>query len=88
MQLNIQVGIDIMKYSISVKGATGVYCVKLRLIRKEQTQYVSVSGHEGAAVLLPGFAIIWKQNQVTKQPHLRDLTQLKEREAVGDIAVI
>ena len=34
------------------------------------------SGHEGAAVLLPGFAIKWLQNQVTRQPHLHDLTQI------------
>ena len=41
------------------------------------------SGHEGAAVLLPGFAISWWQNQVTRQPHLRDLTQIQnEREAL------
>ena len=34
------------------------------------------SGHEGAAILLPGFAIKWKQNQVTRQPHFRDLTHM------------
>ena len=34
------------------------------------------SGHEGVAVLLPGFAINWQQNQVTRQPHLHDLTHI------------
>ena len=34
------------------------------------------SGHEGGAVLLPGFAIIWWQNQVTRQLHLGDLTHM------------
>ena len=34
------------------------------------------SGHEGAAVLLPDFAISWLQNQVTRQPHIRDLTHM------------
>ena len=32
------------------------------------------SGHETVAVLLPGFAIKWLQNQVTRQPQFRDLT--------------
>ena len=34
------------------------------------------SGHEGGPVLLPGFAIIWLQNQVSRQAHLCDLTQM------------
>ena len=34
------------------------------------------SGHETVAVLLPGFAINWKQNQVTRQPQFRDLTHM------------
>ena len=35
------------------------------------------SGHGTAAVLLPGFAITWLQNQVTRQPqfHIDDLVQ-------------
>ena len=35
------------------------------------------AGHVGVAVavLLPGFAIKWWQNQVTRQPLIRDLTQ-------------
>ena len=28
------------------------------------------------AVLLPGFAVNWWQNQVTRQPQFRDLTQM------------
>ena len=40
------------------------------------THWVYVSGQEGAAVLLPDFALKWQQNQVTRQPHLRDLTQI------------
>ena len=32
--------------------------------------------HETVAVLLPGFAINWKWNQVTRQPQFRDLTHL------------
>ena len=32
--------------------------------------------HEGAAVLLPGFAIKWEQKKVTRQPHLGDLTHM------------
>ena len=32
------------------------------------------SGHETVAVLLPGFAGNWWQNQVTRQPQFRDLT--------------
>ena len=35
-----------------------------------------VSGHEGAPALLPGFAIKWKQNQVTRQVHLCDLSHM------------
>ena len=31
---------------------------------------------EGVPVLLPGFAIKWWQNQVTRQTHLRDLTHM------------
>ena len=31
------------------------------------------SGHEGVAVLLLGFTIIWWQNQITRQPHLPNL---------------
>ena len=34
------------------------------------------SGHETAAVLFPGFAINWQQNQVTRQPHVCDLTHM------------
>ena len=34
------------------------------------------SDHEGASVLLPGSAIKWEQNQVTRQAHLRDLTHM------------
>ena len=34
------------------------------------------SGHRDAAVLLPGFAITWKQNQVARQLHLHNLTQI------------
>ena len=34
------------------------------------------SGREGTVVLLPGFAIIWQQNQVTRQLHLRDMTHM------------
>ena len=34
------------------------------------------SGHESAPVLLPGFAIIWQQNQVTRRVHLCDFTQI------------
>ena len=34
------------------------------------------SGQETAAVLLPGFAINWQQNQVTRQPQFRDLTHI------------
>ena len=30
----------------------------------------------GVAVLLPGFAVCWQQNQVTCQPHLHHLTQV------------
>ena len=37
----------------------------------------SGSGHEGGLVLLPGFAIKWQQNQVTRQAHLPDLTCLQ-----------
>ena len=32
------------------------------------------SGHEGTSVLLPGFAISRWQHEVTRQPHLLDLT--------------
>ena len=41
-----------------------------------QMPFSNGSGHEGAAVMLPGFAIKWYQNRVTRQPHLRDLTQI------------
>ena len=34
------------------------------------------SGHENKAIVLPGFAIIWTQNKVTKQPHIRDLAHM------------
>ena len=34
------------------------------------------SGHEYATVLLPGFAISWQQNQVTRQPQFRGLTHM------------
>ena len=40
------------------------------------SQPIYGSGHEGGPVLLPGFAIIWWQNQVTRQAHLRDLTHI------------
>ena len=35
------------------------------------------SGHETVAVLLPGFAINWYQNQETRQPQFRDLTNIQ-----------
>ena len=41
------------------------------------------SGHEGASILLPGFAIKWQQNKVTTQPHLRDLTHMGVRNLWG-----
>ena len=34
------------------------------------------SGHRTVTVLLPGFAINWQQNQVTRQPHLCDWTHI------------
>ena len=34
------------------------------------------SGHGTAAVLLPGFAINWQQNQVTRKPQFCDLTHI------------
>ena len=34
------------------------------------------SGHEGAPVLLPGFATDGQQNQMTRQANLRDLTRV------------
>ena len=40
----------------------------------EQDRYGS--GHRTAAVLLPGFAINWQQNLVTRQPQFRDLTNI------------
>ena len=33
-------------------------------------------GHRSVAVLLPSFAIIWLQNQVTKHQHTHDLTHI------------
>ena len=36
------------------------------------------SGHKGAAVLLPGFALSWLQNQVKRQPYLHDLTHMRQ----------
>ena len=39
----------------------------------KKNNYPYGSGHEGGAVLLPGFAITWQQNQVTRQSHIRDL---------------
>ena len=41
-----------------------------------QYQCIYGSGHEGAPILLPGFAIKWQQNQVTRQAHLHDLTPI------------
>ena len=38
--------------------------------------FINGPGHEGAAVFLPGFAIIWLQNQVTRQRQLHDLTHI------------
>ena len=38
------------------------------------------SGHGGVTVLLPGFAISWLQNQVTRQPHLCDMTHMSTTE--------
>ena len=38
-----------------------------------------VSGHGTVAFLLPGFGIIWWQNQVTRQPQFRDLTHIMTR---------
>ena len=40
------------------------------------SHFVMRSGHEGGPILVPGFAIIWKQNQVTRQVRRRDLAQL------------
>ena len=34
------------------------------------------SGHGTVAVLLPGFAISWQQNQVTRQSQFRDLAHI------------
>ena len=39
-------------------------------------QFVYGLGHEIVAVLLPGFAINWQQNQVTRKPQFRDLTHM------------
>ena len=36
------------------------------------------SGHKDVAVLLPGFGIIWLENQVTRQPHIRHLTHAQK----------
>ena len=47
------------------------HCVSVNILMPEYG-----SGHGGVAVLLPGFAISWYQNQVTRQPHLRDLTHM------------
>ena len=38
------------------------------------SQQVYLLSNRGVAVLLPGFAINWYQNQVTRQPHLCDPT--------------
>ena len=40
-------------------------------------QRIYLSGHETAAVLLPGFAIKQSQNQVTRQPQFHGLTHIK-----------
>ena len=45
------------------------------------------SGHETMAVLLPGFAINWEQNQVTRQPQFRDLTQLNDRDVFDNLCL-
>ena len=36
------------------------------------------SCHGTVAVLLPGFALNWEQNQVTRQPHIHDLTHINK----------
>ena len=41
------------------------------------------SGHGTVAVLLPGFAINWLQNQVTRQPQFRDLTHMPNQTKKG-----
>ena len=43
------------------------------------------SGHRGAAVFLPGFAISWLQNQVARQSHIPDLTHIKYATAVWSL---
>ena len=48
------------------------------------------SGQKAAAVFLPGFAINWKQNQVTRQPQFRDLTHIiytmeSKRDSMGHL---
>ena len=48
--------------------------IYIKPCRKSRAESTHGSGREGAAVLLPGFAIKW--NQVTRQPHLRDLTHV------------
>ena len=40
------------------------------------------SGHGGATVLLPGFVINSYQNQVTRHPNLRGLTQIRDMNSV------
>ena len=42
----------------------------------EENNFEYRSGHKTVAVLLPGFAINWYQNQVTRELHLRDLTHM------------
>ena len=45
-------------------------------------------GHKCVPVLLPGFAIKWYQNQVTRQAHLRDLTHMQQTIAYSNDIIV
>ena len=70
---------SILHHDTSYLRKVWVYVVKIDLDIGDSTwQNTYSSGHEGVAVLSPGFAINWYQNQVIRQPHLRDLMHMNQ----------
>ena len=68
--------IIIPMYRLCLQGLYWLYGPWCPLSPKRPINLISVS-HGRAAVLLPGLAIKWQQNQViTRQRHLRDLTYM------------
>ena len=66
-------------------SGTSVALIRISRQYLPHTYFIYGPGHETVAVLLPGFAVNWQQNQVTRQPQFRDLTHMYIAFTVVDV---